>query len=103
MKKQMCETLPFAPFEVWYENGEVAYLPTLFSFMREVLTNDENSLFYVKVFDVKNYPDEILSNYNSFDWFKFFDNVEKCECIYFNNSVEYGNEPLWIDEDKGEN
>lgn len=92
MKKQMQEN---PPFEVWYKNGVIACLPHLFSFMEEVLTNEEESPFYVKVLDFENYQDDILSRYNNFDWFQFFENVEKCECIYFNNSVEYGNEPLW--------
>lgn len=95
MKKQMQEN---PPFEIWYKNGVITCLPSLNSFMREVLTNEEDSPFYVKVFDVENYPDELLSEYNSFDWFYFFKNVEKCECIYFNNSIEFGNEPLWIEK-----
>ena len=82
-------------FEIWYKDGDIAALPSLTSFMREVLTNDFYSPFYVKVFDVENYQDEMLSIYNGFDWFQFFENVEKCECIYFNNSIEFGNEPLW--------
>lgn len=96
MKKQMQENLQNLHCEVWYKNGVIACLPSLISFMEEVLTNGEESPFYVKVSDIENYHDEILSLYNSFDWFQFFENVEKCECIYFNNTVEYGNEPLWM-------
>lgn len=93
MRKKMYENLPF---EIWYKNGVIVCSPSLLSFMAEVLTNEEYSPFYVKVFDVKNYPDELSSIYNSFDWFNFFENVEQCECVYFNNSIEYGNEPLWM-------
>lgn len=95
MKKQLNANLPF---EVWYKNGVIACLPSLISFMEEVLTSGEESPFYVKVFDVENYPDDISSRYNCFYWVQFFKNVEKCECIYFNNSVEYGSEPLWVDK-----